>query len=202
MSLPILSISISRAFNSTFMFDLEHISASLLEIDVFGGFVKRRSQQWLARVLIFGCWRSLAMQIMGTFVFLINFSRTYEPPRSDFMPSTSSIKIMNFLLTLVRSLVLKFSNQLSTTPAIPANKDFLFLRSEAFYSTRSQLRHFAMHLTAVVFPIPGGPEIKHALALTFFAPLNPPRKATFFFYPLRMTLSQSYSQVRSYRILV
>ena len=53
-----------------------------------------------------------------------------------------------------------------------------------------------MHLIADVLPIPGGPDRRIALALRFYVAENPLLKLSFFFYPLSITLSQSFSQVK------
>merc|ERR1719331_1951320 len=51
--------------------------------------------------------------------------------------------------------------------------------------------------TAVLFPIPGGPEIRHAFAFKL-SKLPPLPYATGFFSPFKTTFSQSFSQVSTF----
>ena len=69
------------------------------------------------------------------------------------------------------------------------SKDFLFLTSDALYSIKSYPNSLANNLTKVVLPIPGGPEIKQALALGFST--FPNLKLVGFLFPRMTTDSQS-----------
>ena len=83
---------------------------SLLTTRGFEGLWKEMSRQWLARLLIFSWRRSLQIQIMGTFVFLIIWMMAVIPPLSpELIPSTSSIMIKGFCRLLEIS---KFSDEL------------------------------------------------------------------------------------------
>src|SRR3569833_2934418 len=116
---------------------------------------------------IFCSLRSLQMRMRGTSVFLQNFARATMPPRSPAdMPSTSSMMRTVFFLatsTFFPSPAKNPSKEvlLSASP-MPPSTSFLLLVSLALLSMTSYPASFAARCAAVVFPMPGGPEIMTA----------------------------------------
>jgi hypothetical protein len=71
--------------------------------------------------------------------------------------------------------------------------NFFDLLSLELYSNKVKPSSLAMIRTVEVFPIPGGPDIKHALEFGLGASYHPPLWITYFLTPLIITLSQSLS---------
>ena len=127
--------------------------------------------------------------MIGTLVCLmISISALFPPLSPLLMPSTSSIRIISYccyfqwmIVFLDRSLIVVLIV-------------FLFRVSDELFSISLYCNSWQMSLTLLVFPIPGGPDIKIALEL-MFPEAFPPLKLNFtsFFLPSITTSYQFFN---------